>query len=455
MGDKINVGRYQLGHWNFSIEKKQLHSGEQRVELTGAQTQILALLISQYPATLTSDYLLDNISAQHQITKNKLYQGIAKLRKVFEDSAHKGQFIETVPKLGYRLTIAPLVDITDGSAIEQPLSQSTEPTDIFADLSFIQSEEPVVQPLKLPLERRDSTMQNVEPSKRSSIERKQSNSVTKPALIVSAIIVSVGFIVVQALQSTPEVTAVSPYPEQIFIAPATYTIMDEITKEQLEISSFNDLNQNLQWWFNQQLQHLPIIKVITKDAEGFPRLLTHITYHQDFLEVAQSYLVQAESTAINLSVFHLNYTEQLLTQRIDPQLLQYLVGDVTIDVGNDSCSFNQLTSSIQIEQVIESSCLAQYYQQFKFLLADIETTDTRVIIEKLEQLSIRLLKRFPVNSLGYQVKAKAALLLGDTAMGKQQYHNAIELNGSDVDNFNQLASLYRASGDYQQSVSLL
>ena len=200
---------------------------------------------------------------------------------------------------------------------------------------------------------------------------------------------------------------------------------------------------------------MPIIKVITKDAEGFPRLLTHITYHQDFLEVAQSYLVQAESTAINLAVFHLNYTEQLLTQRIDPQLLQYLVGDVTIDVGNDSCSFNQLTSSIQIEQVIESSCLAQYYQQFKFLLAQIETTDTRVIIEKLEQLSIRLLKRFPVNSLGYQVKAKAALLLGDTAMGKQQYHNAIELNGSDVDNFNQLASLYRANGDYQQSVSLL
>jgi len=135
---------YQLGSWVFCSQRRQLKSAEQLIELTPVHSAILLLLVEHYPEPVASEQLIEHVGAE--LTRNKLYQGIARLRRIFNDSVHRAHFIGTIPKRGYCLVMEPqrVASSTQRPvAVESSTEQLQNPetgltsVNVLDDLSFI------------------------------------------------------------------------------------------------------------------------------------------------------------------------------------------------------------------------------------------------------------------------------------------------------------------------------
>jgi len=116
LSDPVSHLDYQLGPWLFHSQQHQLESPDQIIELTPVQSAILLNLIEHYPQAVASERLIELVGAE--LTRNKLYQGIARLRRVFNDSVHRANFIGTIAKQGYCLAIEPkMVNATAGGGV--------------------------------------------------------------------------------------------------------------------------------------------------------------------------------------------------------------------------------------------------------------------------------------------------------------------------------------------------
>lgn len=82
--------------------------------LSGKALAVLIELVRHCGATVTRGQLLDRVWAERVITPDVLTQAIAELRRAFQDDVKIPRYIETVPRVGYRLLAA--VDLLDGDA---------------------------------------------------------------------------------------------------------------------------------------------------------------------------------------------------------------------------------------------------------------------------------------------------------------------------------------------------
>ncbi|MCH8500759.1 MAG: transcriptional regulator [Aliidiomarina sp.] len=94
---------------NFSIHptERLLLKQSQPVELTSRYFDALLLLVSEPGTLISKERFLHEVWGGIAVTDEALTQCIRTLRKVLGDSARQSQFIETVPKHGYRF-IAPV-----------------------------------------------------------------------------------------------------------------------------------------------------------------------------------------------------------------------------------------------------------------------------------------------------------------------------------------------------------
>ncbi|MGN6518626.1 MAG: winged helix-turn-helix domain-containing protein [Dokdonella sp.] len=82
--------------------------------LTGKAVAVLIELVRHAGATVTRDELLDRVWTGRLTTPDVLNQAIKELRRAFGDDRKPPQYIETIPKVGYRLVATVLV--LDGPA---------------------------------------------------------------------------------------------------------------------------------------------------------------------------------------------------------------------------------------------------------------------------------------------------------------------------------------------------
>jgi TolB-like protein/DNA-binding winged helix-turn-helix (wHTH) protein len=102
MRDELRNG-FRFGRWQAFPMRNLLASpaGETRIE--PKVMQVLTLLAAAAPEVVERSRLLDEIWAGRAMSDEPLTRCIATLRRVLEDSAKDPQYIQTVPKLGYRL----------------------------------------------------------------------------------------------------------------------------------------------------------------------------------------------------------------------------------------------------------------------------------------------------------------------------------------------------------------
>ena len=80
--------------------------------------RVLVLLADQPGEVLSREFLIETIWENKFVGEEALTQAISRLRKVFGDNPHQPQFIETIPKNGYRI----IADIEPNHDIKIPFN---------------------------------------------------------------------------------------------------------------------------------------------------------------------------------------------------------------------------------------------------------------------------------------------------------------------------------------------
>src|SRR4029077_18702048 len=102
----------RIGAWCVNPASGQIsRDGETaRVEV---RTMRLLLCLAKHPAEVVSiDDLLDQVWSDVTVAPDSVYQAVASLRRLLGDDPKQPAYIETVPRLGYRMvaTVSPWLD---------------------------------------------------------------------------------------------------------------------------------------------------------------------------------------------------------------------------------------------------------------------------------------------------------------------------------------------------------
>ena len=107
--------RLRVGEHVVDVGALRIVTRPDHPRLTSKAAAVLIELVRHAGDTVTRDQLLDRVWADRVTTPDVLTQAIKELRRAFNDDAKPSRYIETIPKVGYRLLAA--VSMLDGELI--------------------------------------------------------------------------------------------------------------------------------------------------------------------------------------------------------------------------------------------------------------------------------------------------------------------------------------------------
>ena len=110
MGQDLARG-FRLGEWYVCPERNCIASEENELHLEGKVMAVLVRLSEQAGQLVTKTELLDRVWPNQAVADGVLTRAVYELRRALEDDAGKPRYIETVPRLGYRMLEQPHVDV--------------------------------------------------------------------------------------------------------------------------------------------------------------------------------------------------------------------------------------------------------------------------------------------------------------------------------------------------------
>ena len=102
MRDTGTPGTYRFGPFCLNVRERQLSRGDEIIPLRGKVFDTLTALVENAGRLVTKQELLDAVWPDSTVEENNLNHNVSVLRKALGEKATGQQFIETVPKLGYR-----------------------------------------------------------------------------------------------------------------------------------------------------------------------------------------------------------------------------------------------------------------------------------------------------------------------------------------------------------------
>jgi Tol biopolymer transport system component/DNA-binding winged helix-turn-helix (wHTH) protein len=100
-------GRYRFGEFEFDPIESALTQNGGTVALTPKALSVLSVLLANRGRIVTKEQLMSEVWNDSFVEDSNLTFTVRKLRQALGDDAHAPQFIETVPKRGYRFKTAP------------------------------------------------------------------------------------------------------------------------------------------------------------------------------------------------------------------------------------------------------------------------------------------------------------------------------------------------------------
>jgi DNA-binding winged helix-turn-helix (wHTH) protein/TolB-like protein/Flp pilus assembly protein TadD len=119
---------YEFDKFVLNPAEHSLQCDGKAVPLTPKSFEILVTLIARNGKLVTKDELMKKIWPDSFVEEANLTVNVSALRKALGDTPEHQQYIETVPKLGYRF-IAPVKEVRNGMS---PTEEGTAPTEVFA-----------------------------------------------------------------------------------------------------------------------------------------------------------------------------------------------------------------------------------------------------------------------------------------------------------------------------------
>ena len=102
--------KFKVGCWQIDPRLNSISSNGSTVRLEPKVMQVLVCLASQPGEPFSKEVILKTVWPDTFVSDDVLTRSVSELRRVFEDDAREPQFIETIPKRGYRL-VAPVVPL--------------------------------------------------------------------------------------------------------------------------------------------------------------------------------------------------------------------------------------------------------------------------------------------------------------------------------------------------------
>ncbi len=99
---RIN-NEFLIGHFRVQPSRNKIYFSDQEIKITPLLMSILTMLAEHHGETVTKEQLFDEVWGDVAVSEAALFRNISELRKVFGDDAKLQNFIETIPKKGYRL----------------------------------------------------------------------------------------------------------------------------------------------------------------------------------------------------------------------------------------------------------------------------------------------------------------------------------------------------------------
>ncbi len=131
MGDPGDRGAYRFGPFQLDIRERRLSRGAEVIPLRLKVFDTLRVLVENAGRLVTKQELLDTVWPDAAVEENNLNHNVSVLRKALGEKATGQQYIETVPRVGYRF-VAP-VEVTELVPATSSPSASTAGQEVDAD----------------------------------------------------------------------------------------------------------------------------------------------------------------------------------------------------------------------------------------------------------------------------------------------------------------------------------
>jgi DNA-binding winged helix-turn-helix (wHTH) protein len=97
---------YTFGSFRLDTRAGELRREDERVPLTPKVFQLLLILVANPGTLMTKRVLLDTIWGDTNVEEGSVTRAITRLRSALRDNAARPQYVETVPRRGYRFIAA-------------------------------------------------------------------------------------------------------------------------------------------------------------------------------------------------------------------------------------------------------------------------------------------------------------------------------------------------------------
>ncbi len=105
------MASFKLGDWDINPDTCIISSGDEHKKLDYKQVQLLCYLVSRQGDVVSRTELMDNIWAGQVVADDVLNVAISGLRKALGDDSRSPTYIQTIPRKGYKLLVAPAAPV--------------------------------------------------------------------------------------------------------------------------------------------------------------------------------------------------------------------------------------------------------------------------------------------------------------------------------------------------------
>src|SRR5713101_8055110 len=109
---------YEFGPFHFDSAQHLLFLDDQVIQLAPKAAETLAVLVENHGQLVEKEELMKAVWPDTFVEEANLTVHVSALRRLFQEEAHPGGYIETVPRRGYRF-VAPV--------LERPAAQDGTP----------------------------------------------------------------------------------------------------------------------------------------------------------------------------------------------------------------------------------------------------------------------------------------------------------------------------------------
>lgn len=122
--DLSNVTSLRIGEWCVNPASGELSRSEETTRLDVRTMRLLLSLAEHAGEVVSIEDLLNKVWPEVNVSSDSVYQAVASLRRQLGDDSRQPTYIETVPRLGYRMVakVSPWQPAPAGPAVNERLS---------------------------------------------------------------------------------------------------------------------------------------------------------------------------------------------------------------------------------------------------------------------------------------------------------------------------------------------